>query len=66
MFTNEGFQRSSKTCEDPDFMTFIKTCRNVLAVCPGAFITMRGGDIGRGNDVLLCICEWAPSAVITI
>ena len=44
-------------------LTFIKRRRNVLAVCPGAFITVHGGDIGRGNDVSLCICEQGPSVV---
>jgi len=49
MLKNEGFQHSLKTCEDLAF----KTCRSILVVCPGAFITVHGGDIGRGNDVHL-------------
>lgn len=66
MFENEGFQCGLKTCEHPAFMTFIKPCRNVLEGCPGALIMMHGGDIGRGNNVLVCICEQGPSVIITI
>lgn len=25
---------------------------------------MHGGDIGRGNDVSLCVCEQVPSVVV--